>query len=201
MKNPYEILGVPPDVNDARLREAYRRLAMENDGNPRSMAQINEAYDAILLSRGSGANARQTPPNYMNTQYGNQNDQSYQQPNNMFEEIRRRLRVGHYDDADTLLDGYPKKQRDAEWYYLKGCAQRGRGWLEEAIKCFSAAEKMEPTNQEYRAAYEAAMHNRRGAYRAQRREKDDDDCCGICTGLLCADCCCECAGGDLIPCC
>ena len=25
--------------------------------------------------------------------------------------------------------------------------------------------------------------------------------CDICSGLMCADCCCECMGGDLIRCC
>ena len=25
--------------------------------------------------------------------------------------------------------------------------------------------------------------------------------CDICNGLICADCCCECMGGDLIGCC
>ena len=25
--------------------------------------------------------------------------------------------------------------------------------------------------------------------------------CDVCQGLVCADCCCECMGGDLIPCC
>ncbi len=25
--------------------------------------------------------------------------------------------------------------------------------------------------------------------------------CDMCSGLLMADCCCECMGGDLIPCC
>ncbi|HBN81189.1 MAG TPA: molecular chaperone DnaJ, partial [Ruminococcaceae bacterium] len=25
--------------------------------------------------------------------------------------------------------------------------------------------------------------------------------CDACSSLICADCCCECMGGDLIPCC
>jgi molecular chaperone DnaJ len=27
------------------------------------------------------------------------------------------------------------------------------------------------------------------------------NCCDMCTGLICADCLCECCGGDLISCC
>ena len=27
------------------------------------------------------------------------------------------------------------------------------------------------------------------------------DACDMCSGLICADCCCECMGGDLISCC
>ena len=43
---------------------------------------------------------------------------------------------------------------------------------------------------------------RSGGYRTERHsEKKGCSGCDMCTGLICADCCCECFGGDLIPCC
>ena len=49
MTNPYETLGVPPDADDAAIRDAYlalaRRFTPEND--PVKFAAIRAAYDAI----------------------------------------------------------------------------------------------------------------------------------------------------------
>jgi len=57
MKNPYGILGVARDADARQLREAYRALAARHEGNARRMRKLNEAYDAILLSRGGGGEA------------------------------------------------------------------------------------------------------------------------------------------------
>ncbi len=66
--NPYQILGVPPDVDDAELKRAHRALVMENHpdkliakGMPEEfiavanerLARINAAYDRIRELRGS----------------------------------------------------------------------------------------------------------------------------------------------------
>ena len=55
MRDYYEILGVGRDVDDAALKSAFRKLAMEhhpdrNAGNPDSEAkfkEINEAYSIL----------------------------------------------------------------------------------------------------------------------------------------------------------
>ena len=102
-----------------------------------------------------------------------------------------------------LLDGTPAGSRDAEWYFLKGSVLYKKGWLEEAYNHFATAVRMDPGNMEYRTALnQMNMQRQTGGYRTSR-QNHSGGCsgCDMCSGLLCADCCCECAGGDLISCC
>ena len=178
MRNPYEVLGIPPQADEALLREAYRALAREYEGDSRHMQEINDAYDSIVLSRGQSGRQE---AGYSGQGYGAAG----------FADIRRRLQSGRFDDALTLLDGMPPRQRDAEWYYLKGCAQRGRGWLEEAEKNFAQAARLGPENREYQAAYDQMRENRQEGNGRQQRG-DDGACYKICAGLACLNCLCEC---------
>ena len=177
MRSPYEILGIPPGADEATLREAYRRLARIYEGDARRMRELDEAYDAIILSRGQ----------YRRQETGYRQQGSAQAE---FGDIRRQLQAGRFDDALTLLDGMPHQLRAAEWYYLKGCAQRGRGWLEEAENCFTQAARLDPGNGEYRAARDAMRQNRQGNYRPARG--GGGGCCKICAALACLDCLCDC---------
>ena len=120
-----------------------------------------------------------------------------------YSDIRAKINSGRLDDAQTLLDGMPEYGRDAQWYYLKGTIQQKRGWLEEAAKNFATASNLDPSNNTYKMAYNKINNARTGGYRTERRQKEKGGCsgCDICTGLICADCCCECFGGDIIPCC
>ena len=59
---------------------------------------------------------------------------------------------------------------------------------------------------EYQAALNQAMNQRSGVYGGYNPNMNMNNAGGcnasdICNGLICADCCCECMGGDLIPCC
>ena len=59
---------------------------------------------------------------------------------------------------------------------------------------------------EYQAALNQAMNQRSGVYGGYNPNMNMNNAggcnaCDICNGLICADCCCECMGGDLIPCC
>ena len=104
-------------------------------------------------------------------------------------------------DAEVLLDGVPTHARDAEWYFLKGTVLYKKGWLEDAYANFQTACRMDPGNAEYRAALSRMSSDRStGGYRTAG---SDGGCsaCDVCTTLYCADCCCECMGGDLIRCC
>lgn len=197
MRDPFAVLGLPQGASDEQVRAAYRNLARQySEGgatpDPAKLQELDSAYDAIILSRTGGAGATGA---YQTT--GN-----YYVPNDLGD-IRAKIRNGNIDAADTLLDGIPVAQRSAEWYYLKGTVQHRRGWLEEATRNFERAAQMDPSNAQYRQAYDSINRDRSGGYRTERRAESGSGCsaCDICQGLLCADCCCECMGGDLIKCC
>ena len=192
MKDPYQILGISRNASDDEVKEAYRELARkyhpDNYGdNPLSdlakekMQEINEAYDAIIRERRSA-----------NTGGGA----------SQYTDIRNLIRTGRTADAETLLDGIPAPSRDAEWYFLKGSVLYKKGWLEEAFNHFATATRMDPTNREYRMAYDQLDRQRQtGMYRTPSNVGGGCSGCDVCQGLICADCCCECMGGDLIRCC
>ncbi len=194
MQDPYKVLGIPPDATDEQVKAAYRELARkyhpdQHGDNPLSelaqekMQQINEAYDAIIRMRREGRRGGSS----------------------RYADIRNLISSGRLVDAETLLDGMSVAMRDAEWYFLKGSILYRKGWLEDSYQHFTTACSMDPANPEYRAALNQLEHQRRtGTYRQHRpRYSDNQGCsgCDMCAGLLCADCCCECLGGDLIRCC
>lgn len=206
VKNPYEVLGVLENASDDQIKQAYKELAKKyNEDNYSSgplsgiaqekMNEINEAYDSIIMNRGSSFGSQNTQT---------QKEDAYQynrQPRSEYNDIRATIQSGRIDDAQTLLDGIPPNMRNAEWYYLKGTVHHRRGWLEEAIKNYQTACSMDPANNEYSAALNAINNSRNGGYRTEKTGNGGCSGCDICSGLLCADCCCECFGGDIIPCC
>lgn len=186
MRNPYEILGVPQGASIERVNNAYREKARQYNESCQSdkLRELNEAYDSIIMdSSGNSCGSYYSGPDYS--------------------DIRAKINSRRLEDAQLLLDGVPENMRDAEWYYLKGTVFQKRGWLEEAINNLAHACNMAPSNDTYRRAYDAACQAQNGGYKAQRNNSRDDGCdfCSICTGLICADTCCECMGGDLMPCC
>ena len=193
MRNPYEILGIPQGAGMEQVNAAYREMLRiaQSSGDQRKIDELNQAYDTIVMgSSGSSASG------YSAGGYSNPSTADYS-------DIRAKINSGRLDDAQILLDGIPEYSREAQWYYLKGTVQQKRGWLEEAAKNFATASNLDPSNNTYKMAYNKVNSSRSGGYRTERRRNRDDDsgCCNACTGLICADCCCECFGGDLIPCC
>ena len=194
MTNPYEYLGLNRNATEQQVMDAYRSIAASiqnstgtDEEKTNRMNELNEAYDFVLNEiRGTG------------TYYNNSN--SYNQSTSQFFDVRQRINNGRIDDAETILDGIPNNMRSAEWHYLKGMIHQRRGWLNEAYRCYQTACRIDPSNSEYAAAFNSMNTNANGGYRTSRHSSDCDTC-DICQGLICADCCCECMGGDLIPCC
>ncbi len=210
MTDPYKVLGVSPNASDDEIKTAYRQLAKKYHpdnyvNNPLSdlaeekMREINEAYDMIQtmrISRGGNSNSSNNYNNYNNTYSAGE-----------FGDIRRLINLNKIIEADELLEGIPQNRRNAEWFYLKGVTYYKRGWLEEAMNHFQAANRMDPNNMEYIAALNQMMWQRQnaqptGGYRTYSYSGGNSGCCScdLCTSLICADCCCECMGGDFISC-
>ena len=200
MKDPYSILGINRDATDEQVKNAYREHARKYHpdnytDNPLSdlaaekMKEINEAYDAIMDERRGKNN--------------NQGGTYYNSTTSAFPEIRSMINQGRLEEAQELLDGVQPQSRTAEWYFLNGTVLYRRGWFDNAYTSFATASRMEPQNAEYR---NALMNAQRQAGRSANPYRTSGygggcDGCDLCQGLICADCCCECMGGDLISCC
>ncbi len=212
MNNPYEVLGTPMNATDEQIKNAYREKARQYQSNMDSpldeeakakMRELDEAYDAIINGRRTGGNYRNTQPNdsYNDNSYG-YNASSYTPPT--YAGIRETIMKGNLDAAQNMLNNIPDNERIAEWFYLQGMIQHNKGFDKAAFENYETAYKMNPGNQEYKMAYESMNTQRNGGYRVDSGNKSSNrgcSFCDMCTGLVCADSCCECFGGDVIPCC
>ncbi len=207
MKDPYEVLGVSRGASEEEVKTAYRALAKKYhpdkyagsdlaDLANEKMQEINEAYDTICKS---GFKSQSSGYNYgYSDGYGASSGSAAFDANSVISLIN----AGKLDEALNILENVPNSVRNAQWNYLMGQVMTRKGWLDKAAVYFSTAYSMDPGNPEYRSAYEKTNLHRAGGYRTRPgTSRDSDDLCTICTSLWCADTCCECMGGDLIPCC
>ena len=209
MRDPYEVLGVSPSASDEEVKRAYRDLARKYhpdnyQDNPladlaqEKMKEINEAYDAITRERAGGAQT-----GYSQQSRASGSSRSYQtgysSGNSTYVQVRQAINQGNIVLADSLLSGIAV--RDAEWYFLSGSVAYRKGWLDEAQRNYQIACNMAPNNPEYSQALAMLQHGANPYRQSYRGGAQQCDGCDMCSTLIAADCCCECMGGDLIPCC
>ena len=205
MGDPYDILEINKNATDEEIKKAYRELAKKYHpdnfkDNPladlagEKMKAINEAYDQIQKERTESSSGN-------NSSYYN-----YSNPYSNFPKVRELINDKRFSEAEIMLDSIGSNERSAEWYYLKGVLLSERGWFFDAQKHFERAYNLDPGNNEYRDAFNYIKNKSNtfysnGGYNNQKHTRPGCSGCDICTGLLCADCLCECCGGDLIRCC
>lgn len=217
-KNPYEVLGVREDATDEEIKEAYRALARKyhpdkyideglKEMATEKMKTINEAYEEIKniragKSSAGGSGSAGSYGSYGGSGSGGSYGSSGSGGSGDFAEVRRLINAGAYMQAERILDARRADCRGAEWHFLRGCILLRRGWVHDAAKYFDTACRMDPQNAEYR---NARLNIERMAQQGSAGHTTGTVCadegCGCCADLMLADCCCECMGGDLVPCC
>ena len=200
MNDPYKVLGVSRDATDEEIKKAYRALARKYHpdnyvNNPladlveEKMKEINEAYDAIQKERASG-HTSSDGSSYSSSAYSD------------YSKVRELINDRRYSEAELILDAVGQSNRGAEWNFLKGCVLIQRGWYYDAQKYLETACYLDPANDEYRSTLDRIKQSTAGYGQTYRTTRNiGHSPCDLCTGLICADCICECCGGDLISCC
>lgn len=209
--NPFQILGVSENVTQNELYDAYKALKREYSDKrfapgaegaeaAAKLQEIEEAYAAandILRSSYTVSSAG-----------GNTS-------------VEEAIKAGRMDEAQNLLDA--DSNRNARWHYLQSIVFFKKGWMSDSLKQLEFACNMDPSNADYREAKEKLIQRMRAnsgnndtSFYGERKESQGRTyttgtdpntmargCtpCDCCSSLICADCCCECCGGDLIACC
>lgn len=207
MNNPYQILGVSPNATDDEIKQAYRELARKYhpdkyrdsdlaDLAEEKMKEINAAYEEIQKQRKSKKNAGTGQSGFSGPRSGASSE--------LYARIRNLINQEEIREAEHQLYGIAEGERGAEWYFLMGCVLFKKGFYVDAQQMFDRACAMDPYNAEYREAKRRMAESGEqygGGYRTGSGNGSFCSACDCCSSLICADCCCECMGGDLIPCC
>lgn len=208
MKNPYEVLGVPPTATDEEVKKAYRDLARKYhpdkyrdsdlaDLASEKMKEVNAAYEEVQKMRAGGKNQQSQNGSRYN---GNPSTNS-SSGDPRFTEVRRLINDNEIMQAEQILRSMPATMQNAEWHFLMGCTVYKRGYFTDAQNMFDRACTMDPYNQEYRAARDQLRAQTAGYGYGYHTSSRNDATLTCCSQLICADCCCELLGGDLIRCC
>lgn len=199
MTDPYKVLGVSPTASDEEVKKAYRELARKYhpdnysgsdlaDLAEEKMKQVNEAYETIKKMRESGSSANGSSYSRSGSSYGGS-----------LYEARRLITLGNYSNAEIILDSMSQSDRNAEWFFLKACILMKRGAYFDARRHLDEACRLDPTNAEYAQARRSM--DGASVFGSETTRSADGGMHDLCLSLICADCLCECMGGDLIPCC
>lgn len=201
--NPYEVLGISENADEAEIKRAYRELVKKYHpdkyvNNPladlatEKLKEVNEAYDMLMnKSTSSGSYSGQNTGSYKST--GN----SYSGGSG-YSAVRNLINRGMYSEAERMLTNLPK---NAEWNFLMGICRIRSGWYDSGIEFLRTASRMEPGNVEYSSTLNSVLNTGTAYRNTGTFGRSGGSGCDICTSLICADCCCECMGGDLISCC
>lgn len=205
--NPYEVLGVKQGASQEEIKAAYRKLVKQyhpdqyGDNPLKDLAQeklteVNKAYD--MLKNGGGNSGGTYSSNYSSNSNSSYNS-GYNNNVAGYAEIRRLIQMRNNIEAERRLNAM--SNRDAEWHFLYGAVQLNKGWFDSALSNIERACQMDPNNFEYRQSLNQLKMRAGGYANPYRTAQGGVDACTCCNNLICADCCCEMMGGDLIGCC
>ena len=216
--DPFVILGLQKGASQSEILDAYKKkreyyaahVFDEGDAGAeaaRMLEVLDTAYqDAII--------------------YTHENATVDSGDANQFDAVRAAISSKDFVKAQSLLDDM--YYRGAEWHYYQAIVFYEKNWLNESKKQLELAVDMDHENEKYKKALENMKRKIDGTnafngqqangqagngqgqqyYSSQRTYSQQqaqpsaaDGCCTACQCAICADCCCECLGGDLIRCC
>ncbi|MEG1529797.1 MAG: hypothetical protein RR405_05520 [Clostridia bacterium] len=216
--DPFVILGIDKGSSQSEILEAYKakkqyyssRLFNEGEEGSdaaRSLEQLETAFQAAM-------------------EYCHQSATVSGEGESSFEEVKAAINEKNLEGAQKLLDGI--SYRGGEWHYYQSIVFYSKSWLAESKKQLEIALELDPSNEKYKKALNNIKKKVDGSkpFSAQQAQTDNqnqnqnqnntytqrsyqqptsgdagDGCCAACQAMWCADCCCECMGGDLIRCC
>lgn len=225
MKDPYGILGIPPNASDEEIKKAYRNLSRKyhpdaNINNPDKdqaearFKEVQQAYRKIMEEREYQSSGRSdaygsfrsfgdfwgTGGDYRHAGSGASENEEDLHMNAAFHFISS----GHYREALNLLTGI--RERGARWYYYSALANSGIGNNVISLQHAREALRLEPDNFQYQVL--AARLESGGNWYQQRQGSYQTTfagnggwCMKLCLANLACNLCCNsgtcCTGGGM----
>lgn len=210
--NPFVILGVDKNATQSEILEAYK--------------QKRAYYQAHIFDEGESGSQAASMLNQLEDAYQQAMEMALEsatvtgEGESAYEQVKQAIRAKDIETAQRLLDDM--SCRGAEWHYYQSVVFYEKNWLNDTKKQLEIAIQMDPQNAKYKRALDNLKkkidgsrpydkEGSQGVYNAdsaqtertysQRDGAVADGICSACQALWCADCCCECMGGDLIRCC
>lgn len=210
--NPFVILGVDKNATQSEILEAYK--------------QKRAYYQAHVFDEGESGAQAASMLNQLDDAYQQAMEMAVEsatvtgEGESAYEQVKQAIRSKDIETAQKLLDDM--SYRGAEWHYYQSVVFYEKNWLNDTKKQLEIALQMDPQNEKYQRALDnlkkkidgSRPYDKEGAqgvYNADSTQTDRtytqrdgavaDGLCTACQALWCADCCCECMGGDLIRCC
>lgn len=206
------ILGVDKNATQSEILEAYK--------------QKRAYYQAHVFDEGESGAQAASMLNQLDDAYQQAMEMAVEsatvtgEGESAYEQVKQAIRSKDIETAQKLLDDM--SYRGAEWHYYQSVVFYEKNWLNDTKKQLEIALQMDPQNEKYQRALDNLKkkidgsrpydkEGSQGVYNTDSTQTDRtytqrdgavaDGICSACQALWCADCCCECMGGDLIRCC
>ncbi len=201
LKDAYNKLNLNENASADQVKAAFKELAQkynpENysqgplyDDAKRQIQEVTEAFDTVMTHLRTGDNS---------TNY--QSQSADYSGSSQYASVRQKLSSGNADAALAELNTISGGPKNAEWNFLVGSAYYHKGWVNDALRYYTQAVKLDPSNREYQNAMDnlrygqnGNMHGNPYAQNNMYGSRVGCSCCDMCAAFMCMDLCCSCGG-------